>query len=250
MITLTVLGCSGSYPGPGGACSGYLVQGGGVRVWVDAGSGTLANLQRHIDVDTLDAVVVSHAHPDHWSDLLSYLVLLRYYRPRPGVALFGPAEVQRLAREFHGDLGPELVWTEIGHGHEATIGGLHFRFARTDHPGETFAMRIDDQDGAALGYSADTGPGWSLSELGPGLDLALCEAGLVAAAERTALHLTPKQAGVSARAAGAARLVLTHLPPGTDAEASRAEAVGAFGGPVEVAAVDACFEVACLKVSS
>jgi len=68
-MKLTVLGCSGSYPGPGGAASGYLVEADGTRIWLDAGSGTLANLQRHIGLDAVDAVVLSHEHPDHWADI-------------------------------------------------------------------------------------------------------------------------------------------------------------------------------------
>ncbi|HMC51941.1 MAG TPA: MBL fold metallo-hydrolase, partial [Acidimicrobiales bacterium] len=77
-LTLTVLGCDGSYPGPGGACSGYLVRGGGVRLWLDAGSGTMANLQRHVGLDEIDAVVLSHEHPDHWTDLEAYYVACAY----------------------------------------------------------------------------------------------------------------------------------------------------------------------------
>ncbi len=64
-FTLTVLGTDGSYPAPGGACSGYLLQAGGRSVWLDAGPGTMANLQLHVGLEQLDAVVVSHAHPDH-----------------------------------------------------------------------------------------------------------------------------------------------------------------------------------------
>ncbi|MDQ3145608.1 MAG: MBL fold metallo-hydrolase, partial [Actinomycetota bacterium] len=204
-MKLTVLGCSGSYPGPGAACSGYLMQGGGVAVWVDAGSGTLANLQRHVDLDELDAVVLSHAHPDHWTDLLSFQVYVSHIRPRTGVPVFSPAEVRRLTGEIHGDPAPHLEWQVVADGSTARVGGLSFTFSRTDHPVETLAMRIDAADGSSLGYSADTGPGWSLSALGPDLDLALCEATLAPERAGAIQHLTAAQAGESARAAGARR---------------------------------------------
>jgi ribonuclease BN (tRNA processing enzyme) len=72
--TVTVLGCDGSYPGPGGAASGYLVQGGATRLWLDAGPGTFAALQRVVDPAAVDAIVLSHEHPDHWTDVESFAV--------------------------------------------------------------------------------------------------------------------------------------------------------------------------------
>lgn len=243
-IALTVLGCSGSYAEPGGACSGYLVQGGGASVWLDAGPGTLANLQRHIDIDSLDAVVLTHAHPDHWVDVLPYHNVVRHIRPRTGVVVLSPPEVRRLAAEVNGGLGPAFDWTEVHSGDSAAVGGLALSFSRTDHGPETLAVRIEAEDGGSLGYSADTGPGWSLEQLGGGLDLALCEASLAADQAGRTKHLTAAQAGASARAAGARHLVITHLQPGVDRERSRAEATDAFGLPVDVAAVGACYEVA------
>src|SRR5438105_15540802 len=90
-VTLTVLGCSGSFPAAGGACSGYLVDDGTTRMWMDAGSGTLANLQRHVAVDAVDGVVLSHEHPDHWTDLESFVIALRTLGGREGVPVFAPA---------------------------------------------------------------------------------------------------------------------------------------------------------------
>ena len=242
-LALTVLGCSGSYAGPGGACSGYLVQSDGVSVWLDAGPGTLANLQRHLDLDDLDAVVLTHAHPDHWVDVLPYHNAIRYLRPRTGLPVFSPPEVRRLAQQVNGRLEPAVEWTEVHTGSTVGVGSLTLSFSRTDHGPETLAVRIDDASGASLGYSADTGPGWSLSELGADLDLALCEASLAPDQERRVQHLTASQAGTSARAARVRHLVITHLQPGVDPRRSRVDASEAFGLPVDVAAIDARYEV-------
>lgn len=235
MISLTVLGCSGSYPTPGNPCSGYLLEGGGARVWLDAGNGTLAELQRHVAFDQLDAVVLSHAHPDHWADLLSYFVVARYIAPREGIPVYGPTEVRRLATEVHGDLAPVFDWHVTTDGSSASVGGLTFAFSATDHEKDTLASRITDDADAVLGYSADTGPAWSLRALGAGLQLALVEAGVPAEKEGSMQHLSPRQAGRAAADAGAAALLLTHLMPGTEPERAKAEAASQFGGPVEVA---------------
>ena len=135
-----------------------------------------------------------------------------------------------------------LEWHEITHGARAGIGEASCAFHRTDHAEETLAVRIDGA-GRALGYSADSGPDWSVDELGIGLDLLLCEATYTAEHEGTAGHLSARQAAAAARAAGARRLVLTHRWPTVDAGDVAKEAEAAFGGPVEQATIGREFEL-------
>lgn len=229
-MSLTVLGCCGSYPGPGQACSGYLVRAMGTSVWVDAGTGTLANLQRHVPLAEVDAVVSSHEHPDHWMDLTGAYVAAKYYLGIERLAVYAPASLQK--RAFYRDA--PIDWSVVTGGDRVQIGALSVTFSRTDHPTETLAMRID-ADGRSLAYSADTGPGWSLSDLGAGIDVALCEATYLAGQEGRAQHLSARQAGQSCRDAAVARVLLTHLEPGVDRDASRAEGAEAFGADVELA---------------
>ena len=238
-LAVTVLGCSGSFPGPGAACSGYLVDDGSTRIWVDAGPGTLANLQRHIDLVQLDAVVLSHEHPDHRSDIEGWNVACLYLLERTGFPVYAPAGVRE--HTYQPDT-PSFTWHAVAAGATVEIGAMRFTFSRTDHGPETLAMRIEG-GGRSLGYSADTGPGWSLAALGPALDLALCEATLSIEEEDTMKHLSARQAGAMARAAGAGRLVLTHLWPTLDPEKARRHGSEAFGAPVEVASTGARYEV-------
>ncbi|MEO6122023.1 MAG: MBL fold metallo-hydrolase, partial [Acidimicrobiales bacterium] len=225
-LSVTVLGCSGSYPGPGAACSGYLVRGGGTTVWLDAGPGTLANLQLHVPLADIDAVVLSHEHPDHWTDLEGYRVACTYVLGRAAAPVYAPASV---ASRVYGGFRAGVDWRTVTDASTVRIGALDLRFSRTDHPPETLAVRIDGE-GRSFGYSADTGPGWSFDALGPGLDLALCEATYLAADENgaNAAHLSARQVGAMARAAGVGRLLLTHVWPTVDRGASMAEAEAAY----------------------
>jgi ribonuclease BN (tRNA processing enzyme) len=203
---------------------------------LDAGSGTLANLQRHITLDQVDAVVLSHDHVDHWSDVEGYFTATAYVVPRPArsVPVYAPAAVRLAASRFAETAESPLEWRDISDGSEVAIGGLQLRFSQTEHPTETLAVRFDD-GGKSLGYSADTGPGWSLSALGKHLDLALCEATFLSANEGSYPHMSARQAGLSAREAGATRLLITHLWPTVDPQVARAEAEATYKGPVTVA---------------
>ncbi len=240
-LAVTVLGGSGSYPGPGQACSGYLLQCDGTNVWLDAGPGTLANLQLFIGLDDLDAVVLTHEHPDHWTDIEGLYVACRYVVGRGGVPVYGPAGIEGQLRSA-ATSRPTFEWLTITDGSRIKLGPMHMTFSRTDHPPETLAVRVD-ACGASLGYSADSGAGWSLEALGPGLDLAICEATFLQDKEGSYQHMSARQAGATARAAEVKRLLLSHLWPTVDPAASALEAAASFGAPVEVARMNITYRV-------
>ena len=233
-LTLTVLGSSGTYPGPGGACSGYLLRAGGTAVVVDLGTGTLANLQEHVDLRDVDAVVLTHEHPDHWLDLTVLRNALRYVLGIEGLPVYGTAGTRVLATVLLDELAPALAWHTTGPGESLAIGPLRLRFGLTDHPVETLAVRAE-AGARTLLYSADTGPAWDLGDLGDGVDLLVCEASLRTSDEGEVQHLSARQAGSLARAVGAGRLMLTHVVPGVDPAEQQAGAEAAYGGPVVLA---------------
>lgn len=240
-LSVTVLGCSGTYAGPGGACSGYLLRTADTSVWMDCGPGTLANVQSHVDLLDLDGIIVSHSHPDHWLELPVTANALRYGKDAPelGLPLLWTAGTARLFEAVTGhDPAPTFDARVVDQHATVTLGDISVRFSRTDHPVETLAVRAE-AGGRSVVYTADTGDGWSLASLGPGIDLALVEATLGEDEEGMVQHLTGRQAGVQAAAAGVASLLLTHLPPGSDPDARLAAAGSAYDGPITLARIGA-----------
>lgn len=237
-MKLTVLGACGSYPGPGQACSGYLFQAAGKTLWIDAGSGSLANLQRHVGLLDVDAIVLTHEHPDHCADAEGYYVACKYYLQREEVPVYAPAGLQE-HMYFEGE---PFVWSTIDERSQVAIGDLSLSFSKTDHGPETLAVRIDS-DGRSFVYTSDTGPEWSLSGFGSGVDSVLMEATFLAEHEGKAQHLSGRQAGRMAAAADVGRLLLTHVQPGTAPEAIEAEAREHYEGPLDVVRENEVYEL-------
>jgi ribonuclease BN (tRNA processing enzyme) len=204
-------------------------------VWVDTGPGTLANLQQHVELTALDAIVVSHSHPDHWGELGVVRNALKYGFQVEGMPVYSTSAVRELVDIVCGDSSePTFEWGIVADADRVAIGDLDFSFSRTDHPVETLAMRISADDKSMV-YSADTGPNWSLEALGHDADLAMCEATLLVETEGTAPHLSARQAGSSAREARVRQLVVTHFWPTSDPLRHEDEAADAFGRSVGIA---------------
>ena len=241
-LRLTIAGCSGGFAAPGTACSSYLVGDGHTSVVLDLGNGALANLAQHVGLDDIDAVVISHEHPDHWVDLAALRVALRYDLGIEGVPLLAPAPVVRAAEALCGSLAPTFAVDVVAAGDERAVGDLRLCFDATDHPVTTLACRVDGGGGSLL-YSADTGPGWDGRALGVGVGALLCEATQLAPEATGGHHLTAGQAGALARALGVGRLLVTHRWPGVDPAAVLAQATAAFEGPVEGVVEHATYDV-------
>jgi len=247
-MKLTVVGCSGSFPGPDSAASCYLVEHDGYHLVLDLGSGALGPLQRHVRLDDVDAVWVSHLHADHCADLCGFYVA-RKYCPTPvdraPLPVFGPQSTRRLIAGAYGGISEDHL-SEVFTFHTVTagrrtVGPFTVTAARTAHPVECYAVRLE-AGGRVLVYTGDTGPSQAVAALAAGADLLLAEASFVTGAPNPAdLHLTGEQAGALAQTAGATRLVLTHVPPWHDPDQARREATTSYDGPVELAVSSATY---------
>lgn len=248
-MRIVVLGKSPSWQDAGGACSGYLVEGGGATVLLDCGPGVFAKLRQHAEYERVDAIVLSHLHADHVLDLVTYASALRY-GPREGrPRLYAPPgareQLALLCRggamaEDHVELAFEL--TIYDPAQRLEIGELGLRFAPVPHFITCNAIEVDE-GAARLTFSADCGPNDALVDFARDTELLLAEATI---REPAAGHLTPRQAGEHAARARARSLVLTHISDELDADAALAEAAAAYDGPVEIAREGAVYTVAAL----
>jgi ribonuclease BN (tRNA processing enzyme) len=244
-MRLHVLGCSGSYPGPREPCSGYLLEATGKRIWLDAGGGTLAGLLSYCSLSDLDAIWISHLHPDHCTDLplaINALVLgTKRSEPLPVLGPTGWATHMDAFLAQPGATATAFEVIELRDRQRMTLGNLVLEAAATVHGIETYGLRASAA-GLTMAYSADSGPCPALAYLSEGSDLFLCEAGAKNPSP-DAIHLTPEQAGNLAASSGARRLVLTHLLPDVDPLEARMRAARSFNGDVEVAVKEGVLEL-------
>lgn len=239
-MRLHVFGSSGTRPGAGRACSSYLVEHDGYRLLLDCGNGSLANLEQRLDVAQVDAVLLSHLHPDHFADLYGLYYALRFHPAGPrSLPVHAPAGAgDFVAQLLHSDerFREHLQFRERAAGDEFDLGGLRVRLYAARHPIEALATRLE-ADGTVLCYTGDTGASAEIVEAARDADLLLCDATWL---ERDGphpegVHMTGAEAGTHASAAGVAALMVTHVYPTVDPDDVAAEAGTRFDGRLLVA---------------
>lgn len=246
-MQLTVLGGCGAWPSAGEACSGYLIEHDGFRLLVDLGYATMPRLLERVTADQVDAVFISHGHPDHCADL-NPLLRARALREDPPTPLpvYAPVDALDavLALDRPGMLDAAYVLHEFIAGDGLDIGPFRAQTRPLPHwvPNAGLRLRAGDR---VFAYTGDTGPSRDVVDLARDADLLLIEATYVNhVPEDSRRYLSSAcQAGRQATDADARRVLLTHLLPGTDPAAARAAASDGYDGEVEVAAADLVFEL-------
>lgn len=257
-MKVTVVGCSGSYPGPDSPASCYLVEtegddgNGGTRTWrilLDLGSGAVGTLHRFADPLQIDAVFLTHLHADHCLDLCGYYVIRRYHPTGHAgrIPVWGPiGTADRMARSYDLPLDPgmteEFDFLTYPAG-PVRFGPFSVEAVPVVHPVPAYSLRVRADD-RLLVYTGDCGPCEGLDRAAEGADLLLAEAAFCDGDDNPEdLHLTGRDVGELAVKAGVDRLVLTHIPPWHDKQVAYDEARAVWDGPLELAATGVTYTV-------
>ncbi|PFP30396.1 hypothetical protein COJ96_06705 [Bacillus sp. AFS073361] len=236
-MKLTVIGYWGGYPKENEASSGYLLEHDGFQLLMDCGSGVLSKIQNVTQPEELDAVILSHYHPDHIADIgvLQHARLIQGFlgKKTQTLPLYGHDLDQS---EFN-----KLTYKDITKGvsynpsEVLTIGPFHVSFLRTDHPAPCYAMRIE-ANGKAIVYTGDSSYKEEFIEFSRNADLLLCECNFYGHQNgKSAGHMNSIDAGKFAHKAEVKQLVLTHLPHYGSLPQLITEASSQFAGIIRLA---------------
>lgn len=232
MRAVTVLGGTGAYPEPGQPCSGFLVEWDGFRVVLDLGYGTLLGLLDQVPDADVDAVVITHEHPDHCIDLHGLFRIRGYGRPvAPRLPLYCPAEVVTRLNGLEPDLDLGACPRSTPLPGSYPLGPFALSGVQLPHFVPNVGIGLDAHD-ASIAYTGDTGPDPLLAELGRDVDLYIIDATDRPGESNQAVRnlLTAPEAGQWASRAGAARVLLTHFWPVTDRRAAAVAVQESFNG--------------------
>lgn len=242
MIELTVLGAGPAYTSrPGAVGASYLLRSAGEAIVLDLGQGAFTNLAGTIEPSSLLAVVVSHLHPDHFIDLVPLRhYLLWDFKPPRRVAVLGPAGLAQRIDALHDEVGfsaASLDVAELGGSRDRSVGPFSVEARLVRHTDESYGFRVTAGPGPGLVYSGDCGDAEDLRALIHPGDTLLAEASFgTAAVAAGSEHLNATDVGRVAAAAGAGRILLTHVLMTYDRDATAAAARELAG--VDVSVVD------------
>jgi ribonuclease BN (tRNA processing enzyme) len=241
---LDVIGAGPAYTDrPGATGASYLVRLGDSSVLLDLGHGSFARLAGILDPATLDAVVVSHLHPDHFIDLVALRHYLRWEKPRRRVRVIGPAGLGERLDALHDEPGFSAASLDVEPLSTGTldIGAFTIEAARVTHTDSSFGFRVSEAAGSgvsagpSLVYSGDCGRAEDLDPLIRPGDALLCEVSFgPGPVVPGANHLDGPMVGDLARRTRVSRVLLTHLQMGFDRDATIESVRARFDGPVEL----------------
>ncbi|MGW1346427.1 MBL fold metallo-hydrolase [Kribbella sp. NPDC002412] len=232
MRSLTVLGSCGAWPEAGRACAGFLLEYDGFTVVLDLGYAALPQLLRHRPTGGVDAIIVTHQHPDHCVDV-SALARVRYYEARNAapIPLHCPPGVLDVLRALEPNPDPATVFDVHDLATTTQVGPFTVETVPLPHYVTNLGVRLT-APGVSVAYTGDSGPSPDLSKLAQGTDLFISDATLQGPSPQTTPRYVMTATEAARGAEGAERLLLTHFWPGSDRSASVAEARREFSGEV------------------
>ena len=247
---MDVLGAGPAYSDrPGATGAAYLVRHAATALVLDLGHGAFTRLCGALEPSTLDAIVVSHLHPDHFIDLVALRHYLRWeFQPPRRVRVVAPVGIDVRLDALHAEPGfsAEALDVETLVAGTLVVGTVDVQAARIEHTDDSYGFRVTRRDGGpGLVYSGDCGRASDLKPLIRPGDTLLSEVSFGAGpVSPGAAHLDGPAVGVLAAQTGVGRVLLTHLQMGHDAEATIASVRARFDGPVTMVQPGDAFEIA------
>ncbi len=237
-MRLSVLGAGPAYTSrPDAAGAAYLLTSGGTSLLLDLGQGSFPRIFPHVEPSRLDAVVVSHLHPDHFIDLVPLRHYLRYeFEPPRRVRVIAPSGLGDRLDALHAEPGfsAEALDCEVLGTDPRGIGSLTLQARLVAHTDESYAMRVSTGDGPGLVYSGDCGRASDLAPLIQPGDTLLTEVAFgPGPVPPGVLHLDGLAVGELAAATRPSRVLLTHLLAGRGVEATISSIRARWDGPLE-----------------
>jgi len=244
-MKLTVLGNNGPFPAAGGACSGYLITEDGHKLLIDCGNGVLGNLQKFTRFEELDAIILTHLHSDHMSDMMVLRYALDIKKKRgltdKTLKVYAPQQPEEEYERL--DIKDVYHLSPIDESTVLYIGSMKLTFAEMKHPVKCFAVSIEAKD-KRLVFSGDTAWTENIVKFSENADLLMLDAGLLTRDKKdeNVPHLTARECGIVGKESGAKRLLLTHLWPEYDENELLSEAREHYPG-AEIAKLLAEYEI-------
>jgi ribonuclease BN (tRNA processing enzyme) len=206
----------GKYPTADGGTSSFFLEGsGGAGVLIDAGSGALIALEKNkIPLGKIDAIVLSHLHFDHMSDILALVYKSAFYlkdgkitRKIPVYLPETPTAVFELIKNTNAfDL------RIIHDGTSVEIGSLTLTFFKMKHPVETYAVKCSEH-GKSLSYTADTLYNDNIAKVIDGASVVFADACVLARDfNEKSPHISVRDIARLTKQSRS-KIVLIHLPP-------------------------------------
>lgn len=218
-MKLKVLGTQSPYNTIGHNCPGFLITDGESKIMLDCGSGSHSLLNFPNDLNNL-SIIISHLHRDHYNDIYnmqySSFVFHNQKRIERPIDIYLPSSPENIYQDIIGETNNFSNYSAIDEKSNISIGNIDVSFCQTDHPVETYAVKLSNGDRTIV-YTSDTSFSCKdkLVEFAKNADLLICESSLLTSYGFPEInsHLTAKQAGIIAKEAGVNGLMLTHFWP-------------------------------------
>jgi len=223
-MQVTVLGSGSSVQFEGRGSASFLLETDGKKVLLDAGFYLLDRLEKAgVMADEIDAVYISHKHPDHFMGLLHLLFALKnkYYTPKESLTIFGFKGIKEWIESFQGILG-HWIQPDIKLIYKDDIKGnmdkISWQIFDTIHSNESTGVIINNL-GKKLVYTGDTEYFEGLCDISEKADLLLAECGS-GNDVRVKGHMSANDIEKIATIADVKKILITHIYPETDKTAS------------------------------